>query len=54
MELQEAGGQVENILGEKNVEEIEALQEAICVRFGYEMVGHRHEIYGICPKCQTA
>ena len=35
-------------------EEVEALQEAICERYGFQIVGHRHEIYGICPKCQTA
>ena len=33
---------------------VEALQEAICVRYGFAMVGHRHEIYGVCPACQTA
>ena len=35
-------------------EEVEALQEAICKRYGFEIVGHRHEIYGICPTCRTA
>ena len=33
---------------------VEALQEAICERYGFEIVGHRHEIYGICPNCRTA
>ena len=41
-------------IAEYEEEEVEALQEAICERYGFQIVGHRHEIYGICPKCQTA
>lgn len=33
-------------------ERIEALQEQVAASFGYEIVSHRHEIYGICPDCR--
>ncbi len=30
---------------------IEALQESIAKRHGFELRSHKHEMYGICPKC---
>ena len=33
-------------------ERIEGLQEQVAQSFGYEVVSHRHEIYGICPDCR--
>jgi Fur family ferric uptake transcriptional regulator len=32
-------------------EELEALQEAIAKRFGFEIRDHKHEIYGVCADC---
>ena len=32
---------------------IEHLQEEICRRFGYLIVDHVHEIFGICGDCQS-
>ncbi|MCA9730034.1 MAG: transcriptional repressor [Candidatus Eisenbacteria bacterium] len=31
---------------------IEDLQEEICTRFGYTIVDHVHEIFGICGECR--
>lgn len=31
---------------------IEALQEEIATRYGFDLVSHKHEMYGICPACQ--
>jgi Fur family ferric uptake transcriptional regulator len=31
---------------------IEALQEEIATRYGFELVSHKHEMYGVCPACQ--
>ena len=31
---------------------IEELQVAICKRFGFEIVDHVHEIFGICTECR--
>lgn len=33
-------------------ERIEALQKEICRKFGFEMVDHVHEIFGISPEAQ--
>jgi Fur family ferric uptake transcriptional regulator len=33
-------------------EDIEALQDEVAKELGYEVVSHRHEIYGICPDCR--
>lgn len=35
-------------------ESIEVLQEAIAERHGYRIRSHKHELYGVCPKCQAA
>jgi Fur family ferric uptake transcriptional regulator len=31
---------------------IEALQEEVAKRYGFELRSHKHEMYGICPKCR--
>jgi Fur family ferric uptake transcriptional regulator len=31
---------------------IEAIQEEIAARYGFELRSHKHEMYGICPKCR--
>ena len=31
---------------------IEALQEAVAQKYGYELRSHKHEMYGVCPDCQ--
>ena len=33
-------------------ERIETLQEALASKFGYELVRHKHELYGICERCR--
>lgn len=35
-------------------ERIETLQDQVAETFGYEIVSHRHEIYGVCPDCRRA
>jgi Fur family ferric uptake transcriptional regulator len=30
---------------------IETLQIAVAARHGFEIISHRHEVYGTCPKC---
>jgi Fur family ferric uptake transcriptional regulator len=32
---------------------IEALQEEIAKRYGFELRTHKHEMYGVCPKCRA-
>ncbi len=32
-------------------DEIEALQEKVAARNGFRMLGHKMEIYGLCPNC---
>src|SRR5689334_1929890 len=32
---------------------IEALQEEIAARHGFEVTSHKHEMYGTCPECQA-
>ena len=34
-------------------EAIEDLQDAIARRFGFQLQKHRHELYGVCGKCQS-
>ncbi len=31
---------------------IEHLQEEVARRHGFELRSHKHEMYGVCPKCQ--
>jgi Fur family ferric uptake transcriptional regulator len=31
--------------------QIERLQETVASRFGFELVSHKHELYGLCEKC---
>jgi len=32
---------------------IEALQEEIAQRYGFELRSHKHEMYGLCPTCRA-
>ena len=32
---------------------IEALQESIAKRYGFDLRTHKHEMYGVCPRCQV-
>ncbi len=32
---------------------IEEIQEQVALQYGYLLRSHKHEMYGICPKCQT-
>jgi Fur family ferric uptake transcriptional regulator len=32
---------------------IEALQEEIAGRYGFELRSHKHEMYGVCPACRA-
>jgi Fur family transcriptional regulator, ferric uptake regulator len=31
--------------------QIERLQETVATRFGFELVSHKHELYGLCETC---
>ncbi|MFO0677834.1 MAG: transcriptional repressor [Polyangiaceae bacterium] len=31
---------------------IETIQDEIAERYGYELRSHKHEMYGVCPKCR--
>jgi Fur family ferric uptake transcriptional regulator len=31
--------------------QIERLQETVATRFGFELVSHKHELYGLCENC---
>jgi len=31
--------------------EIEELQEAVAKKYGFELRLHKHELYGVCPRC---
>ncbi len=33
-------------------EAIEALQEAVAEKRGFRLQSHKHELYGVCPRCQ--
>jgi Fur family ferric uptake transcriptional regulator len=32
---------------------IESLQEQVAARYGFLLRSHKHEMYGVCPKCQA-
>ncbi len=32
--------------------EVEAHQEALAQRYGFSLVSHKHELYGLCAECQ--
>jgi Fur family transcriptional regulator, ferric uptake regulator len=32
---------------------IEDLQEGIARKYGFELRSHKHELYGVCPRCQV-
>jgi Fur family ferric uptake transcriptional regulator len=32
---------------------IEDLQERVARKYGFELRSHKHELYGVCPKCQA-
>lgn len=34
--------------------QIEKLQEVVADRFGFALVSHKHELYGLCEKCSKA
>ncbi len=31
---------------------VEELQEAVARRYGFQLRSHKHELYGVCPRCQ--
>jgi Fur family ferric uptake transcriptional regulator len=33
---------------------IETLQEQVAARYGFLLRSHKHEMYGVCPKCQAS
>jgi Fur family ferric uptake transcriptional regulator len=33
--------------------QIEELQEKIASRYGFELLSHKHEMYGICAECRA-
>ncbi len=33
---------------------IELEQKRVAKLYGYELLMHRHELYGICPKCRAS
>ncbi len=33
---------------------IEELQERVAKKYGYSLRSHKHELYGLCPKCRAA
>jgi Fur family ferric uptake transcriptional regulator len=35
-------------------DKIEELQQQVAVRHGYELLDHRMELYGVCPRCIAA
>lgn len=34
-------------------EAIEVLQDRVAERHGFRLRSHKHELYGVCPECQT-
>ena len=32
---------------------VEELQERVARRYGFELRSHKHELYGVCPRCQA-
>jgi Fur family peroxide stress response transcriptional regulator len=35
------------------VEDLESLPQQVAQRTGFRLVGHRFDVYGICPRCQS-
>ena len=33
--------------------QIEELQERVARKYGFDLRSHKHELYGVCPRCQT-
>ena len=31
---------------------VESLQQAVVMRYGYQLLSHTHKLYGLCPRCQ--
>lgn len=42
-----------NAIVEFEDEAIEQLQETLAKRHGFVLHGHKHELYGLCPKCHA-
>lgn len=34
--------------------EVEERQDEIAEQFGYRLIWHRHQLYGLCPRCRAA
>jgi Fur family ferric uptake transcriptional regulator len=34
-------------------DQIEKLQEEVAKRYGFALRSHKHEMYGVCPKCRA-
>jgi Fur family ferric uptake transcriptional regulator len=34
-------------------EAIEVLQDRVAERYGFHLRSHKHELYGVCPECQS-
>ncbi|HEX7480021.1 MAG TPA: transcriptional repressor [Polyangiales bacterium] len=34
-------------------DEIEDAQDALAKRYGFKLVSHKHELYGVCPTCRA-
>jgi Fur family ferric uptake transcriptional regulator len=32
---------------------VEALQEKVARKYGFELRSHKHELYGVCPRCRA-
>ncbi len=32
---------------------VEELQERVARRYGFQLRSHKHELYGVCPRCQA-
>jgi Fur family ferric uptake transcriptional regulator len=32
---------------------IEQLQEKVAAKYGFDLRTHKHELYGVCPRCQA-
>jgi Fur family ferric uptake transcriptional regulator len=35
-------------------DDIEGLQDALARRYGFKLVSHKHELYGLCERCQRS
>jgi Fur family peroxide stress response transcriptional regulator len=40
-------------ISDLDVEDLEILPQQIAQRAGFQLVGHRFDIYGVCPRCQS-